>query len=118
MVKYPAARAASALEAFGALADPTRRAMVTRLADGGECTVGELAAVAPHTMSLPAVSKHVSVLERAGLLERRRVGRTQRCRLVTEPLDEAVAWLDERRRTWTRRLDRLAEELEKEQGER
>lgn len=123
MVKYSAthggaAAQARALEAFGALADPTRRAMVTRLADAGECTVGELATVAPRTMSLPAVSKHVSVLERAGLVERRRVGRTQRCRLVTAPLDEAAAWLDERRHTWTRRLDRLAEELEREQGER
>lgn len=108
---------AATLEAFGALADPTRRAMVTRLADVGECTVGELATVAPRTMSLPAVSKHVSALERAGLVERRRVGRTQRCRLVTTPLDEAAAWLDERRRTWVRRLDRLGEELETELGE-
>ena len=88
--------------------------MVSRLATVGECTVGELAAAAPRPLSLPAISKHISVLERAGLLERRRVGRTQRCRLVTAPLDEAAAWLDERRRTWTARLDRLASEIELE----
>jgi DNA-binding transcriptional ArsR family regulator len=93
--------------AFGALSDPTRRAMVDRLARRGECTVSELAE--PFAMSLPAVSKHVTVLERAGLVERRRVGRTQRCRLVPVRLDEAGAWLEERRRMWTGRLDRLAE---------
>jgi DNA-binding transcriptional ArsR family regulator len=105
MVKY---------SAFAALADPTRRAMVARLAGGGELTVGELAAAAPTPLTPPAVSKHVAVLERAGLVERRRVGRTHRCRLVTAPLDEAAEWLDERRRTWTSRLERLAAELENE----
>lgn len=102
---------------FAALADPTRQAMVSTLATVGECTVGELAAVAPRSMSLPAVSKHVTVLERAGLVERRRVGRTQRCRLVTAPLDEAAAWIDERRRTWAARLDRLAAAIERENEE-
>lgn len=67
--------------------------------------MGELAK--PFDMSLPAVSKHVSVLERAGLVERHRVGRTQRCRLVPQRLDEAIGWIEERRRLWTGRLDRL-----------
>ncbi|MEX2100331.1 MAG: metalloregulator ArsR/SmtB family transcription factor [Acidimicrobiia bacterium] len=98
--------------AFGALADPTRRSMVDRLARRGECTVGELAA--PFAMSLPAVSKHVSVLERAGLVERRRVGRTQRCRLVVERLDDAVGWLEDRRNVWSMRLDRLAAVVEED----
>lgn len=98
--------------AFGALSDPTRRAMVDRLARRGECTVGELAE--PFAMSLPAVSKHVTVLERAGLVERRRVGRTQRCRLVPGRIDEAGAWLEERRTMWTGRLDRLAEVFDDE----
>jgi DNA-binding transcriptional ArsR family regulator len=98
--------------AFGALSDPTRRAMVDRLSRRGECSVGELAE--PFAMSLPAVSKHVSVLERAGLVERRRVGRTQRCRLVPGRLDDAIGWMEERRRIWEARLDRLAVAVEEE----
>jgi DNA-binding transcriptional ArsR family regulator len=89
---------------FGALSDPTRRAIVATLAEG-ECTIGELAAPLP--MSLVAVSKHVSVLERAGLLTRTRVGRAQVCRLAAGPLADAVGWLDGYRQFWTGRVDSL-----------
>ncbi len=96
---------------FAALADPTRRAIVDRLAKRGDCTVGELAE--PFAMSLPAVSKHIGVLERAGLVERHRHGRTQRCRLAdTRRLAEAAAWLSDREQVWHNRLDRLAKTLE------
>jgi DNA-binding transcriptional ArsR family regulator len=89
---------------FGALSDPTRRAIVATLAEG-ERTIGELAAPLP--MSLVAVSKHVSVLERAGLLTRTRVGRAQVCRLAAGPLADAVGWLDGYRQFWTGRVDSL-----------
>ncbi len=98
---------------FAALADPTRRALVARLAKG-EATVSELAA--PFAMSLPAVSKHLRVLERAGLLEREVRGREHRCRLRGRALREAGAWLAETRRFWEGRLERLAEVLEDEQS--
>ncbi len=75
---------------FGALADPTRRAIVLHLL-AGEASVGELAA--PHQMSLPAISKHISVLEEAGLVFKRKQGRQQYCRLATKPLNEIDAWL-------------------------
>jgi DNA-binding transcriptional ArsR family regulator len=89
---------------FGALSDPTRRAIVATLA-GGEHTIGELAAPLP--MSLVAVSKHVAVLERAGLLTRTRVGRAQVCRLAPGPLADAAGWLDGYRQFWTGRVDSL-----------
>jgi DNA-binding transcriptional ArsR family regulator len=89
---------------FGALSDPTRRAIVATLAEG-ERTIGELAAPLP--MSLVAVSKHVSVLERAGLLTRTRVDRAQVCRLAAGPLADAVGWLDGYRQFWTGRVDSL-----------
>jgi DNA-binding transcriptional ArsR family regulator len=89
---------------FGALADPTRRAILTRLADG-EATVNELAA--PFEMSLPAVSRHLKVLERAGLIVRGREAQWRPSRLEIEPLDEAVAWMQSRKRTWEQRMDRL-----------
>ncbi|MGK2954654.1 MAG: ArsR/SmtB family transcription factor [Solirubrobacterales bacterium] len=75
---------------FGALADPTRRQIVMRLREG-EASVGELAA--PHKMSLPAISRHISVLEDAGLVFKRKEGRQQYCRLATKPLVEIDAWL-------------------------
>ncbi|MBK5110281.1 MAG: winged helix-turn-helix transcriptional regulator [Thermoleophilia bacterium] len=75
---------------FGALANPTRRQIILRLRDG-EASVGELAA--PHRMSLPAISRHISVLEDAGLVFRRKEGRQQYCRLATSPLNEIDAWL-------------------------
>ena len=90
---------------FKALADPTRRSIVTALCEG-ERTMGELAA--PFAMTLPAITKHVDILEDAGLVHRRKVGRHQRCRLRPEPLDDVAAWLDERRSLWARRLDALA----------
>ena len=75
---------------FGALADPTRRAIILQLLDG-ECPVGELAR--PHKMSLPAISRHISVLEDAGLVFKRRQGRQQHCRLATTPMQEIDVWL-------------------------
>jgi DNA-binding transcriptional ArsR family regulator len=89
---------------FHALADPTRRAMVRRLARG-ERTVTELSE--PFDMSLAAASKHVKVLERAGLVRRTILGRTHRCRLEPGPLADAGAWLDAMEGFWTERLDDL-----------
>lgn len=89
---------------FAALADPTRRTILARLAEG-ECSVSELAAPLP--MSTPAVSKHLRVLERAGLVERRRDAQWRRCRLELGPLVDALAWAEQCRRRWESRLDRL-----------
>ncbi len=89
---------------FAALADPTRRAILARLA-AGECSVTELAA--PFAMSMPAVSKHLRVLERAGLIARRREAQWRHCRIEAAPLKEVAAWADTYRRIWERRLDRL-----------
>jgi len=93
---------------FAALADPTRRAILARLAEG-EATVNELAA--PFAVSLPAISRHLKVLERAGLIERGREAQWRPSRLQPEPLNEAAAWLQERRRTWETRMDRLDSHL-------
>jgi len=98
---------------FAALSDPTRRAIVERLADG-EASVTELAA--PFAMSLPAVSKHLKVLEKAGLISRGRKAQWRPCRLEPEPLKEASEWLEEYRRLWEERLDRLDEYLRTLQG--
>jgi DNA-binding transcriptional ArsR family regulator len=99
---------------FAALADPTRRAMLASLALG-ERSVGELAA--PHSMSFAGAAKHVGVLERAGLIERRKAGRQQLCRLKAERLREADQWLRQWERFWNSTLDRLeaiiAEDQEK-----
>jgi len=89
---------------FAALADPTRRAMLARLATG-EATVGQLAE--PFAVSLPAISQHLKVLERAGLVVRTREAQWRPSRLQVDPLDEAVDWLLARRRTWDARMDRL-----------
>lgn len=89
---------------FTALADPTRRGMLADLMLG-EKSVGELAA--PHRMSFAGAAKHVGILERAGLIERRKAGRQQLCRLRTEPLREADAYLRRWERFWTERLDAL-----------
>ena len=94
---------------FGALSDPTRRAILTRLADG-EATVTELAE--PFEMSLPAVSKHLKVLERAGLISRGREAQWRPARLDPEPLKEAADWLDEYRRFWDESFDRLDDYLQ------
>src|SRR5262245_45394775 len=89
---------------FAALADPTRRAILGRLA-GGEKSVTELAA--PFRMTLPGISKHLKVLERAGLIARGRKAQWRPCRLRTEPLKDAADWLDHYRRFWEQRFDRL-----------
>jgi DNA-binding transcriptional ArsR family regulator len=96
---------------FAALADPTRRAILARLASGA-ATVMELAA--PFAMSQPAVSKHLKVLERAGLISRSRDAQRRPCHLDPKPLAQASAWLEERRKLWEanfRRLDALLDEL-------
>ena len=91
---------------FSALADPTRRAIVVRLASG-EASVSELAA--PFDVSLPAVTKHLAVLERAGLLEHDKRGRVRQCRLVATPMKAADDWLSTYRVFWEGRLNSLAE---------
>ena len=93
---------------FTALADPTRRAIVARLASG-DATVNELAA--PFDMSLPAVSKHLKVLERCGLISRTRVAQFRPCHLEPEALDAAVGWIETNRRSWMERFDNLAAHL-------
>ncbi|HUI34003.1 MAG TPA: metalloregulator ArsR/SmtB family transcription factor [Stellaceae bacterium] len=98
---------------FGALADPTRRAILARLAKS-EASVTELAA--PFEMSLPAVSKHLKVLERAGLISRGREAQWRPCRLAPKPLKDATDWLEEFRRFWDESLDRLAEHLREVQA--
>lgn len=89
---------------FAALADPTRRAILARLLSG-ESSVGELAQ--PFEMSMPAVSKHLRVLERAGLIEQRREAQWRRCRIRPEPLKEVMSWTERYRQLWEERLDRL-----------
>jgi DNA-binding transcriptional ArsR family regulator len=96
---------------FAALADPIRRAILTRLAEG-EATVGELAE--PFPVSLPAISRHLKVLERAGLIARDREAQWRPSRIQAEPLDDAVDWLQSRKRTWDGRMDRLEAHLRTE----
>jgi DNA-binding transcriptional ArsR family regulator len=96
---------------FAALADPTRRAMLERLAEG-EATVNELAA--PHDMSLPAISRHLKVLEQAGLVVKGRDAQWRPCRLEPAPLVEADAWLAPYREFFETRVARLARQLQKE----
>jgi DNA-binding transcriptional ArsR family regulator len=93
---------------FAALADPTRRAILARLARG-EASVKELAE--PFAMTQPAISKHLKVLERAGLVERGRDAQRRPCRLVAEPMRAASRWLGDYRRFWTESYDRLEELL-------
>jgi DNA-binding transcriptional ArsR family regulator len=95
--------------AFAALADPTRRAMVERLARRG-ATVSELAE--PFDISPPAISRHLRVLERAGLIERRIEGRVHRIAIIPGPLQSVERWLGEHRSFWEQRLDALARYLE------
>src|SRR4051794_11120312 len=89
---------------FAALADPTRRTILSRLAEG-EATVNELAE--PFPVSLPAISRQLKVLERAGLIVRSRDAQWRPSRLQAEPLDEAVEWMQSRKQTWEARMDRL-----------
>lgn len=95
---------------FGALADPTRRAILARLSEG-EATVGELAR--PFRVSRPAISKHLRVLERAGLVQRERDGRISRCELDAEPMRDASEWVERYRAFWEERLDSLSRYLER-----
>ena len=93
---------------FAALADPTRRAMLARLAQG-EATVTELAA--PFDMSLPGISKHLRVLQRAGLIEQGRQAQWRPCRLSPEPLREVAGWVEQYRRHWEDSFERLGDYL-------
>ena len=93
---------------FGALADRTRRDIVARLSQG-EATVKELAA--PYAISLQAVSQHIGVLERCGLVSRSRHRQTRPCRLEAQALGAAVSWIEESRRAWVERMDRLETHL-------
>ncbi len=96
-------------ETFGALADPTRRAILARLASG-EASVTELAA--PFEMSMPAISKHLKVLERAGLIARGREAQWRPCRLQAAPLQDVAGWVDHYRQFWEDSFDRLDEYLQ------
>jgi DNA-binding transcriptional ArsR family regulator len=112
MVNYSSA----ALDAtFQALSDPTRRAILAKLASAPDTAVGELAA--PFRMSLPAVSRHLRVLETAGLLARRREGRVHRCRFVPGPMRTASDWIAHYEQFWTERLDALKQYLEQSHEE-
>jgi len=93
---------------FAALADPSRRAMLARLANG-DATVGALAQ--PFSMSLPAVTKHLNVLQRAGLITRERDGRMRRCHLRPERLSQAMGWIEDTRRFWDGQMAALARHL-------
>ena|SRR6185295_2021654 len=101
MVNYSEARLD---QAFAALAHPIRRAIVARLA-AGEATVSELAR--PFQVSAPAISRHMRILEEAGLLSRKKQGREHRCRLEQERMRQAQAWLERHRQLWNERLDAL-----------
>jgi len=93
---------------FGALADPTRRALLASLMFG-QASITELAK--PHRMSLPAVMKHLRVLEDAGLVLQQKTGRTRRCRLAAEPLKNAEQWISQYRKFWEGTLDNLEQFL-------
>src|SRR5579871_5084172 len=95
-------------ETFGALADPTRRAILARLSSG-EASVTELAQ--PFAMSMPAISKHLKVLERAGLIARGRDAQWRPCRLEVAPLRTVADWVEPYRRLWNARFDRLDDYL-------
>ena len=95
-------------ETFGALADPTRRAILGRLASG-EASVTELAA--PFDMSMPAISKHLKVLERAGLITRGREAQWRPCRLQATPLQDVAGWIEHYRKFWEQSFDRLDDYL-------
>jgi DNA-binding transcriptional ArsR family regulator len=99
---------------FAALADPTRRSILARLSEG-EATVKELAA--PHSLSLPAISKHLKVLQNAGLVTKRREAQTRPCTLNAAPLRDAEAWLQQYRRFFEESFDRLEEHLRQLQAD-
>ena len=107
MVKY---QPSTLNRTFAALADPTRRRILAHLARGDRC-VTDLAR--PHAMSLPAVSKHLRVLEKAGLIRRRRYGRIHQLKLEAKPMKQAAQWVEEYRKFWEGSLDRLTDYLER-----
>lgn len=109
MVKYYAALDST----FGALADPTRRAILASLMLG-QASVTQLAK--PHRMSLPAVMKHVRVLEDAGLVSQKKIGRTRRCQLAARPLKQAEQWLSQYRTFWEGTFDSLERFLSQEEN--
>jgi DNA-binding transcriptional ArsR family regulator len=90
---------------FGALADPTRRAILSRLLSDGECSVKDLAK--PFDMTMPAVSKHLRVLERAGLIAQRRQAQWRHCRIEAGPLKEVAEWTERYRHIWEERFNQL-----------
>ncbi len=98
---------------FAAVADPSRRALIERLAAAESLTVSELAKPLP--ISLPAVMKHLDVLAGAGLVARRKTGRSVACRLTAGPMEDAMAWLARYQRFWTESLDRLAAVVEQQE---
>ncbi|MGI9425473.1 MAG: ArsR/SmtB family transcription factor [Hyphomicrobiaceae bacterium] len=98
--------------AFGALADPTRRALLTRLGQGEALSVSALAQ--PFDISLPAVMKHLAVLENAGLVIREKRGRTVNCRFNPDAMQDAMDWLEQTRKFWEQRLDALASFVERD----
>ena len=97
-------------DVFGALADPTRRRILETLSRGDQCVT---ALAKPYRMSLPAISKHLRVLEHAGLICRRRDGRVHHLKLDAKPMQEAAQWIEEYRKFWKGALDSLAHFLEK-----
>lgn len=97
---------------FAALAHPIRRSIIERLSEG-DCTVGDLAE--PHKVSLPAISKHLRVLEEAGLLEQTPDGRVRRCALKGKPLSAAFSWIVQYRLFWEDTLDALARHVERQE---
>ncbi len=99
---------------FSALADPTRRALLARLSEG-EASVNELAK--PFKMSLPAISKHLKVLEKGGLITRGKQAQWRPCRMETKPIREAVDWMEHHRQLWEERFDRLDDYLKELQKE-
>ncbi len=101
-------------ETFAALANPTRRAILDRLADG-EANVNELAE--PFAMTLPAISRHLKVLERAGLVSRGQRAQFRPCLLNAEPLEEVASWTEQYRHIWDDRFDRMADYIEQIQTE-
>jgi DNA-binding transcriptional ArsR family regulator len=100
-------------EVFAALSDPIRRDIIARLTLG-PCSVSRLGA--PFPVSAPAISKHLAVLERCGLIVRWKVGRVHHCRLVADPLEQAGVWIEQHRTFWERQFEALAEYLDKEEN--
>jgi DNA-binding transcriptional ArsR family regulator len=109
MVKY---RDQTLDRTFAALADPTRRALLSRLSERDTLSVSELAL--PFAMSLPAIMKHLDVLTDAGLIAREKTGRVVACRLTAKPMEQAMDWLNRYQRFWSDNLDRLAAFVEEE----